>query len=49
MSLEFANVTDIAIPQGDVTKIAETATGVSRPFVIMDARVSRYWLLCFCR
>ena len=27
MSLEFANVTDIAIPQGDVTKIAETATG----------------------
>ena len=27
MSVAFANVTDITIPQGNVTKITETATG----------------------
>ncbi|MBR0034477.1 MAG: hypothetical protein IJP54_02265 [Synergistaceae bacterium] len=27
MSVEFANVTDITIPQGEVTKIEETSTG----------------------
>ena len=60
MSVAFANVTDITIPQGNVTKITETATGrvlweKKRPLsahwewiYFTDAENSKHYNACMC-